>query len=64
MIEGKQLALVLAFLSFASLIALLWLVLLNDAQFADGEVMLAAIGFMLIGVISGSIASADGSKKQ
>lgn len=63
-LKGKHYALFLAFLSFLSLIALVWLVLLDDSRFADGEVILAAVAFMLMGAGSGSIASAAGSKKQ
>ncbi|MCC6602163.1 MAG: hypothetical protein IT327_03075 [Anaerolineae bacterium] len=63
-LKGKHYALFLAFLSFLSLVALVWLVLLDDTRFADGEVLLAAVAFMLMGVGSGSIAAADEGKKQ
>jgi hypothetical protein len=63
-LKGKHYARLLAFLSFLSLIALVWLVLLDDTRFADGEVLLAAVAFMLMGVGSGSIAAADEGKKQ
>lgn len=41
MTEGKRSALVLAFLSFLSVLVLVWLVLLNDLRFADGKVIFA-----------------------
>lgn len=63
-LKGKHYALLLAFLSFLSLIVLTWLVLLDDSRFGDGEVIFGAIAFLLMGVLSGSIATTGESKKQ
>lgn len=61
-LKGYHYARLLAFLSFLSLIVLTWLVLLDDSRFADGEVILGAIAFLLMGGISGSIATTGGNK--
>ncbi len=62
-LKGYHYARLLAFLSFLSLIVLTWLVLLDDSHFSDGEVILGAIAFLLMGGISGSIAT-TGDKKR
>lgn len=61
-LKGYHYARLLAFISFLSLIVLTWLVLLDDSRFGDGDVILAAIAFLLMGLISGSVASTEESK--
>jgi len=63
-LKGYHYARLLAFLSFVSVIALTWYVILGDVSFGDGEVIFAEVVFILMGIGSGSIAVADSKKAQ
>lgn len=64
-LKGYHYARFLAFVSFMSLIVLTWWWLFNDESgFSDNQALFAGLVFLVMGVVSGAMASTEGSNKQ
>lgn len=64
-LTGKHYARLLAFVSFMSLIGLTWWWLFNsEPGFSNSRALFAGVVFLVMGLFSGVIASAEGDKKQ